>query len=415
MLRSGVTISPFVRNIERLYSLTEEELYAVNEKRFLEIFRKAITKSEFYKKLYAEYHIDIDDIKSIDDISKLPIIDKKMVNENPQLLLTIPKLLTFKSHTGGSTGAPLTVYNDYFSVLREQAYVYVFRNRRGFKTGNRLVSLRGNLGRDLLKLKVDISNTLYLSSYQINEQRIEKYYKEIISFKPIAIEGYPSSLYNLCCFLKEKNWKLSIPICFTSSETLFDFQRKLIEETLNTELYDYYGNTERTISLAECLDHRGYFSQPGYSINEFKEDRIITTSLINSSFPLIRYEVDDIVSLAASPSFINSELCLVNSIDGRNEDNIVAKDGSLIGRLDFLFKGVENIKLAQVVQTEKGKIGINIVPDGDFSETEKSKIVTHIAERIGFDNIDFTISIVDDSKIIYTKRNKFRQVVSTVL
>jgi phenylacetate-CoA ligase len=410
-LRSNIVIYPFVRKIEKLYNQEEEGRY--KEERFLEIFKKAITKSEFYKKLYKDNGITINDIQSISDISKLPIIDKKMVNANPQLLLTVPKFLASRSITGGTTGAPLTVYNDYFAILREQAYHYIFRNRRGFKYGNRLVSLRGHLGPNLLKLKIPVSNTLYLSCEQINAQTIERYYQEILSFQPVAIEGYPSTLYNICCLFKDKNLKLTIPKCFTSSESLFDFQRKMIEEILNTEIYDYYGATERTISLAECIDHRGYFSQPGYSINEFRDDCIITTSLINSSFPLIRYKVDDIVSLTESLTFIDSELCIINSIDGRVSDNIITKDGSYIGRSNLIFKGINHIKLAQVVQTEKGIIAINIVPDGDFSEKEKSKIIAHIDERIGLDNIEFTISIVDDSQIIYTQSNKFRQVVST--
>jgi len=211
---------------------------------------------------------------------------------------------------------------------------------------------------------------------------------------------------------KEKGWKLSIPKCFTSSETLFDFERKMIEETLNTKLYDSYGNTERTILLNECLDHRGYYSEPGYSINEFRDDCIITTSFINSSFPLIRYKVPDVITLNSKPSLANSELCIAHSIDGRIEDNIVAKDGSKHGIIYHLLEGVHKIKLAQFVQKEIGVIQINIVPDGIFSETEKNKLLKNIDQRIGLNNMECKIDIVDDSQIIYTASNKFRQIVS---
>jgi len=410
--RSNTIISPFIKEIDRLYSLSEKKLHEECEVKFLKLFSKSINKSPFYKKLYAEHGISVSDIKSIDDMSKLPIVDREMVNHAPTQLLTIPKLFMSKSHTSGSTGAPLTVYNDYFSVLRERAYHYVFRKKRGFTYGDKLVSFRGDIKRDLFKLKVDISNVLYLSCYQINQKMIKRYYDELLSFAPVAIEGFPSALYNMCCLFKENGWKLSIPKCFTSSETLFDFERKMIEETLNTEIFDHYGNTERTISLDECLDHRGYFSQPGYSINEFRDDCIITTSLINSSFPLIRYKVPDIISLNTKPSFANSELCIVKSIDGRIEDNIIAKDGSKHGIVYHLLEGVHKIKLAQFVQKEKGIIQINIVPDGVFSETEKNRLLKNIDERIGLDNMECNVDIVDDSQIIYTQRNKFRQIVS---
>jgi phenylacetate-CoA ligase len=414
ILRSGIMIRWFVKHIKKLYAMTEKDLYEYSEKRFIKIFKKAIGKSEFYKKLYSENNIDLNAIKSVKDIGKLPIVDKEMITENAKSLLTMPRVFSFQAHTSGTTGTPLTVYHDYFSILREQAYQYIFRRNRGFKYGDRLVSLRGHLGHNLLKMKVHISNTLYFSSYQINKNTIDTYFDEIKTFNPVAIEGYPSSLYNMCFLLKESNRKLSIPKCFTSSETLFDFQRKLIEEYLNTEIYDYYGNTERSISLAECGDHRGYFSQPGYSINEFMDDHIITTSLINSSFPLIRYKVNDIVSLTDTPSLKESELCIVDSIDGRFDDTIIAKDGSLITRLGFLFKNLSHIKFAQIIQNKKGQIELNIVPDGEFAETERKKLINNINQRIGLDNIDLNISIVSAAKIIYTKRNKFRLVVSTI-
>jgi phenylacetate-CoA ligase len=181
---------------------------------------------------------------------------------------------------------------------------------------------------------------------------------------------------------------------------------------LNTEIYDYYGNTEKTISLAECLDHRGYFSQPGYSINEFKDDYVITTSLINTSFPLIRYKVNDIISQAQTNSLIDLELCIVDSIEGRTEDTIIARDGSLIGRLDFLFKDLAHVRLAQIIQYKEGEIKINIVPHGEFLATDRKDLLRNINQRIGLDNIDLTISIIDDTKIVYTKRNKFQLVIS---
>ena len=58
-------------------------------------------------------------------------------------------------------------------------------------------------------------------------------------------------MYNLSVFLKEQDLKLNIPLAFTSSETLYEFQRKLIEDILGTKIYDRYGLTERTISIAQ--------------------------------------------------------------------------------------------------------------------------------------------------------------------
>lgn len=84
----------------------------------------------------------------------------------------------------------------------------------------------------------------------------------------------------------------------------------------------------------------------------------------------------------------------------------------MIGRLNFLFKDVENIKLAQIVQKIPGQISINIVPEGKWHSAQADKIMKYVDERIGLGQIDCTINIVTDADIIYTSGNKFNQVVS---
>jgi phenylacetate-CoA ligase len=61
---------------------------------------------------------------------------------------------------------------------------------------------------------------------------------------------------------------------------------------LQTKIHDWYGNVERTIGIAQ--NAAGVYKPlPLYSINEFEQDKVITTGLINRTFPLIRYAVED--------------------------------------------------------------------------------------------------------------------------
>ena len=172
LLRSYPIIYPYIKEIERMYSMTPEEIKQRNEKVFIEIFRKAYDKSPFYQKLYTEANIKKEDIKCIEDIIKLPIITKDMFRNNPKLLLTRSEKGLIKAHTSGTTGTPLTVYENWRSIWREQAYFYCYRKRCGFTYGQKLVSLRGNLDKEDEVLFVHVSNTLYLSSFNINEKDV---------------------------------------------------------------------------------------------------------------------------------------------------------------------------------------------------------------------------------------------------
>ena len=411
LLRSYPVIYPYVKEVERMYNMSHDELQERNERIFLNIFRKAYTKSSFYHKLYTEAGIKLEDIRCLGDISKLPVVTKDMILHQSDALLTTSKWKLLKNRTSGTTGTPLTVFEDWKSIWREQAYFYCYRKRCGYTYGQPLVSLRGNLGKKDTMMYVHISNTLYLSSYNINEQTVWAYYKGIEKRSPRAIEGYPSSLYNLALLLKDKGLYCNIPVCFTSSENLLDFQRQLIEERFHTKIFDHYGTTERTIRISESIKHDGYFEDPGYSINEYLKDRVISTSLINSAFPLIRYQSSDVVILKENTK---DERVSIDRIQGRSGNCIKGKDGSIYNNaaLTFILTYSHNIRYAQFIQKKNGKVLLNIVPEAVFSSQNLDELKQMIDLKIGLSNLELEINLIKEQDLIYTTRNKYSYIIS---
>ena len=411
LLRSYPVIYPYVKEVERMYNMSHDELQERNERIFLNIFRKAYTKSSFYHKLYTEAGIKLEDIKCLGDISKLPVVTKDMILHQSDALLTTSKWKLLKNRTSGTTGTPLTVFEDWKSIWKEQAYFYCYRKRCGYTYGQPLVSLRGNLGKKDTMMYVHISNTLYLSSYNINEQTVWAYYKGIEKRSPRAIEGYPSSLYNLALLLKDKGLYCNIPVCFTSSENLLDFQRQLIEERFHTKIFDHYGTTERTIRISESIKHDGYFEDPGYSINEYLKDRVVSTSLINSVFPLIRYQSSDVVILKENTK---DERVSIDRIQGRSGNCIKGKDGSIYNNaaLTFILTYSHNIRYAQFIQKKNGKVLLNIVPEAVFSSQNLDELKQMIDLKIGLSNLELEINLIKEQDLIYTTRNKYSYIIS---
>lgn len=418
LLRSSFFINKYVEEIDALYEMTPMELKMRNEKRFLEIFNKAFTSSAYYRNLCKSVGVtSIDDIKHIEDIVKLPILTKDMLKKHGKELLTCKEKGLVKNHTSGTTGTPLTVYQDWKSVWKEQAYFVCYRKRCGYNYGEPMVSLRGNLTRDEIYLKIHVSNTLFLSSYNINSKTAETYHRLIEKHHPKAIEGYPSSLYSLALVLKDKGLECYIPVAFTSSETLFDYQRKLIEKIFHTQVYDHYGTTERTIRLEESFDHNGYFEDPGYGIEEYYDDHIISTSLINDVFPLIRYKTDDRIVLKEG---INKSLqgfidraSGIERIVGRTDDILICKDDSMVTRVDFIEEG-EHIKACQWIQNEKGKLEIRIAPDENFTNKDVEFVVEETLKRCGHGNMDITTKVCSMDEMIFSKRGKFKLIVNNL-
>lgn len=399
ILRSRLLISKEISHVEWLYSLSDDELYDYKERQFLNLFGRAYRHSSFYREFYRNKGIEENDIRRLEDITKLPVLTKNIIKNSSESMLTLPRQLVFKANTSGTTGTPLSVYHSYKAIRLEQAYNWVRRRRYGFTYGEKLASLRGNLGVNQFSAYIPVSNTLYLSSYQISDSLAQEYHSAIGKFKPKAIEGYPSSLYNLALALRRKGLSFDIPLAFTSSETLFPFQRSMIEEVFGTVVFDMYGCTERSVCFSERCQHNGYYEEPGYCHTELFDDHIVTTSFINHVFPLIRYRVDDVLRADMSGNII--------SIDGRNEDVVICKDGVKVGRLDHIIKGVEGVAIAQIIQRVPGEIEINYVPDDLFSDSIICEIEDRLYHRIAKNNIDVVFSMVDRDSIEYTGRNKF--------
>lgn len=418
LLRSSFFINKYVEEIDALYEMTPMELKMRNEKRFLEIFNKVFTSSAYYRNLCKSVGVtSIDDIKHIEDIVKLPILTKDMLKKHGKELLTCKEKGLIKNHTSGTTGTPLTVYQDWKSVWKEQAYFVCYRKRCGYNYGEPMVSLRGNLTRDEISMKIHVSNTLFLSSYNINSKTAETYHRLIEKHHPKAIEGYPSSLYCLALVLKDKGLECHIPVAFTSSETLFDYQRKLIEKIFHTQVYDHYGTTERTIRLEESFNHNGYFEDPGYGIEEYYDDHIISTSLINDVFPLIRYKTDDRIVLKeginkSSQGFIDNAGG-IERVVGRTDDILVCKDDSMVTRVDFIEEG-EHIKACQWIQNEKGKLEIRIAPDEGFTNKDVDFVIEETLKRCGHGNMDITTKVCSMDEMIFSKRGKFKLIVNNL-
>ena len=232
----------------------------------------------------------------------------------------------------------------------------------------------------------------------------------IVKFKPRAIEAFPSYIFKLCFELQKKGLELKVPIVFTSSETLYGFQREFVESYLGATIYDWYGNAERSILLAQNNDLI-YKPLPLYSINEFEKDHIITTNLINTSFPLIRYEVHDIVTLN-SQGLINDNLNPdIISIEGRASENLLLKDGSVVGCIDHAFKGVKNLEIAQVHQYNvTDPLNIKIVVTASFSKTDEEQLKTNFIRMVGVETeLKFTYCKRED--LTFTKNKKYRLII----
>lgn len=398
------------KEISKYYELDSTQMLSRYNDAFLAMFKRAFKYSDFYKKLYQDHGLGIGSVRDLTDISKLPVIDRHIIKHEVNKIYHGFDFMKVKGLTSGTSGVPLTVYRTPVNIAAEQAYIRHYRQMHGFHAGQPLLSIRGALGKNTPHEFYKKANILYISSPNINEGTIAKYHEMIVKFRPVAVEAFPSYLYKLCIELEKKGLYLEIANAFTSSETLYGFQRDKVESCLKTKIHDWYGNVERSIGLAQDKENK-YYPLPLYSVNEFQKERVITTGLINKNFPLIRYAVEDKITLGSADFLKNLVTPEIIQIEGRAGDSIELKDGSWVGCIDHAFKGIEHLECAQVHQygTEKA-IEIKLVTGNDFIKEDENQLRANFIRMVGDDMpLQFTYCKRED--LTYSANQKYKLII----
>ncbi|MEO8583123.1 MAG: hypothetical protein ABI415_04960 [Flavitalea sp.] len=406
--RHNILLYREIGKIKEADILKPEELADIKERQALKLIQYAATNSKFYKKLYSGINLN----GSFEEVyPKLPVIHKSDVKKNELQLLTTPTTFLKKGHTSGTSGSPLTVYRSTSLILKENAYVWFYRMYYGLNPGDPIVSMRGVLDNKTLSYYNKAENTLYLSSYLLSKPNIKKYANLLKEFKPKGIFAFPSSVFTLVNLLREEGEDITLPLIFTSSETLYPFQREGIENGLHGKLHDWYGNAERTLALGQC-EEGNYHEMPLYSINEFSEKGVVTTSLLNKAFPLIKYYVDDVFRMKdgvcacgrANP---------VSSLEGRVDDVVLLEDGTKVGRLGVAFQGINHLTYAQIIQENAAAITVNLVTSDNFGAADQQLLESKLRNRLN-NGLLINFKRIEEKDIIKTKAGKYKLVVSKI-
>ena len=402
-----------LRAVQQERGLEPARLAQLRNERFQKLISRAYQKSSFYRNLYDQAGVNLRQVQTVDDIGKLPIITKADLRDHVDEMFVGWRFNQVKAYTSGTSGSPLQVYRDYPSMVEEWAYQWRQRINFGHRPGMKTVVLRGDLRRDQLEQYDPFTQSLYLSSYHLREERAAWYLDKIRAFAPQAIYAYPSSAESLANLFQSLNKTVAIPLIFTSSETLYDHQRTKIEETFCGKVADWYGNAERNVALEQSPD--GWYDElPLYSINEYHDRYTVGTSLINFSLPLIRYRVDDIIDLdeANRPKPVGHRR--VRAIQGRNDDVLMLPDGSRVSMIWGAFDRVPFLCRAQIIQEKIETFHLNLVVCPEFDSQHEAFLRRKLAEYVG-PQAHYTLCFVAEDQIIKARSGKYKLIINRLL
>lgn len=418
--------------------LSEEELKKFQWVRLEKILRHAYRSVPFYKNLFDEIAIDVENGISIEDFFKIPLLNKEMIAKNRGKLISTrykPSEIALDM-TSGSTGKKLVFYREKkvdkrIDYLREAALVRCME-WLDVDRYDKIVMLWGsqmNISRmERLKHRIwrFIFPTLPLSSYDLNPKKMTLYSKKINRFNPKAIVGYASALYLFANHLDKNQIEIiGKKHIISSAETLYQYQRETIERVFKSKVIERYGSREFGIIAQECMKHNGLhviaehvfveiLDEEGNPCQPGKLGKIVITDLDNYCFPFIRYEIEDIGIFSNKTCECGRGLPLLERVEGRIFDIIVGTNGNYFTGTFWtilLRTYVRGIKRFQVIQENFSELIIKLETDEFFTECEKNKLLGYIHEKCGKD-MKVDIQLVHD--IPLTKSGKHRFVISKI-
>ena len=425
ILEHGILPGTFLRT----YTLLKESQWWSKEKleeyqliQLKKLLNHAYEKVPYYTKIFNKLKLKPKDIKSLQDLQKLPFLTKEIIRNNmSNLKATNYSECKFEySDTGGSTGQPLRFYiekGDWASQLL--AYSIIQMRWAGRSFFDKCVYITGNETPFKYQL---LGRALVLSSFYMNDKYIPLFIQKIRKLKPKHILSYPSAITNLAIYMKRNNIEgiPSVKSILSHAETLYEWQKDLLEEIFQCRVYNQYGQRE-PVTLGGTCEHSNYFHMfPEFGVTELIEKNgksvkkegeigeVVGTGFHSYIFPFIRYRTGDLGVYTTKNCSCGRNYPLIERIEGRSQEFIVSKSKQLIsitGVYGLVARCSQNVREVQLYQDTEGEILINIVKLKGYTKKDTENIQKNFQKRFG-DEFKINVKFLD--KIPFTRTGKYR-------
>ena len=395
--------------------LPEKYVKRTQLRRVRKAFEWAKENSVFYNQLYKKEGIFTLEIKSFDDIKKIPIVDKGLMKEYEldELLTKTNKDDLVAVRTSGTNGVPFDVYSskkEHFT-----SYVRTFLSLQGYNPFQKF----GLIGVFEQKERIEKQTFLYFLQQRLKLFRRKTFHvytphnellQQLREQKINLLASSPSCLKALTDELERKNEFLPIKTIVVSGEKLTESAREGIKKYFGSRIINVFGCMELPSMawtkpdglISTYLPNSVFIEYVNPTeINGEIYGELVITNLINKTMPFVRYKVGDHVKL-------QDIYTKMGPIDGRAEDVLTLRNGKKIYMvLLYVFAKIDGISQYRFVQKKNKSIYMEVAKkDGVEQETLSAKILTiwkkHFADE------PLNIEFKNDLPII-SKSGKFKR------
>ena len=388
--------------------LSKEEIVTMQEKKLQETIAYLNQYSPFYKEFFSKARFNPSGIKTMEDLSVIPVTIKEDLQQRNEDFLCVPrnKIIEYSS-TSGTLGNPVTIMltendltrlacNEYASLVSIESsvndiYQIMLTLDRQFMAGMAYYSGIQKVGAGIVRLGPGVPSLQW---------------ETILRIKPTAIIAVPSFIVKLISYAQEHNIDINNTtvkkaLCVGENIRNADFTLnplgKKITDAWDIKLFSTYASTEMQTAFTECTECKGGHLQPDLLIVELLDEmnkavapgepgEVTITTLGVEGMPLLRYKTGDICVYDDAPCACGRNSLRLSPVMGRKKQMLKYKGTTLYPPALFdILHEMENVieYVAEVSSNEMGtdEVLIYITPD-KFDEETNRKIRANLQARL---------------------------------
>ena len=408
------------KEIQKGESLSLDELQEIQWKRLTGLIFFAYNNVPFYHDLLKRRGIHPADIRAREDLQKLPVVTKEILNDHSVEEKTargIARNDKVPVYSSGTTGKPMEVFVNAECYNHQYANLLYGYYLTGWRLGKRIMTVRSFAHGDyegrystaapghepfplVRKLVYHFAHRKkllppLLHGMQPDARLLESTFNQIRLFSPFLLEGNGYFWYVFADYLKRRGETIaSVGAIETDEVPLSSSQRGKIANALNCKVYDNYGSHElgvvahgcpegignHILSLSHCVE---FLKENGEGESDAGEvARVVVTDLTNRVMPLIRYDTGDLAKKLDTPCPCGRSYPLMSHIDGRRINTLTLNEKRYTEKFfqDIIY-GFDGVIGFQVVRGREGGIEVALLTHEEHLPQKIEKELNRITDH----------------------------------
>jgi phenylacetate-CoA ligase len=295
----------------------------------------------FYKRRFAEGGFDPLAVRSLDDLSELPLLEREELIRLGPAGLSVRPFRGTRQSSSGSTGRPVEVV----WPLEMLGWVHATERRARAWLGvsncqRRLLVRAGRTQRFYRATSCAYNEMLISATHLARADYAGAIVRKIERRPPVAVIGLSNGIYVLASKMLEQGVSVRAQAILSGGNHLPGIYSDVIEAAFGSPVRQHYASVETGLIAHECEKNSLHLAAELTLVEILQEDgaaappgevgEVVVTALRNRRMPLIRYRLGDRAAISAGSCSCGRTLPAIERLVGRANELISRADGTRV-------------------------------------------------------------------------------------